>query len=101
MSSLFPGENVHADLSRGAESFSESLNYFPDLHNYNLGPEPYLELIHKAKQGVSIPVIASLNGVSLDGWTRYAQLVEQAGAAALELNIYDIVTDAHQKGSRV
>jgi dihydroorotate dehydrogenase (fumarate) len=92
---------VHADLSRGAESFPESLNYFPDLHNYNLGPEAYLELIHKAKQGVSIPVIASLNGVSLGGWTRYAQLIEQAGAAALELNIYDIVTDAHHKGSRV
>ena len=92
---------VHADLSRGAESFAESLNYFPDLHNYNLGPEAYLELIHKAKQSVSIPVIASLNGVSLGGWTRYAQLVEQAGAAALELNIYDIVTDAHHQGSRV
>ena len=92
---------VHADLSRGAESFPESLNYFPDLHNYNLGPDAYLELIHKAKQGVSIPVIASLNGVSLGGWTRYAKLIEQAGAAALELNIYDIVTDTHHKGSGV
>jgi dihydroorotate dehydrogenase (fumarate) len=92
---------VHADLSRGAESFPESLNYFPDLHNYNLGPDAYLELIRRAKQCVSIPVIASLNGVSLGGWTRYAKLIEQAGAAALELNIYDIVTDAHHKGSGV
>jgi dihydroorotate dehydrogenase (fumarate) len=78
---------VHADLSRGAESSPESLNYFPNSHNYNLGPDAYLELIRKAKHGVSIPVIASLNGVSLGGWTRYATLIEQAGAAALELNI--------------
>ena len=92
---------VHADLSRGAESTPESLNYFPNLHNYNLGPDAYLELIHKAKQSVSIPVIGSLNGVSVGGWTRYAKLIEQAGAAALELNIYDIVTDTHDKGSRV
>jgi len=92
---------VHADLSRGAESCPESLNYFPNLHNYNLGPDAYLELVRKARHGVSIPVIASLNGVSLGGWTRYAKLIEQAGAAALELNIYDIVTDAHHKGSTV
>jgi len=95
------GQSVRADLSRGAESFPESLNYFPDLHNYNLGPDAYLELIHQAKEGVSIPVIASLNGISMGGWTRYARLIEQAGAAALELNIYDIVTDARHKGSRV
>ena len=88
---------VHADLSRGAESTPESLNYFPNLHNYNLGPDAYLELIHKAKQSVSIPVIGSLNGVSVGGWTRYAKLIEQAGAAALELNIYDIVTDARHR----
>ena len=92
---------VHADLSRGADSFSESLSYFPLLHNYNLGPDAYLELIHKAKQRVSIPVIASLNGVSAGGWTRYAKLIEQAGAPALELNIYDIVADTHHKGSQV
>lgn len=95
------GAAVDADLTRGAESFPESLFYFPDLHNYNLGPDAYLELIHKAKERVSIPVIASLNGVSLSGWTRYAKLIEQAGAAALELNIYDVVTDAHHKGSKV
>ncbi|MGA2428719.1 MAG: dihydroorotate dehydrogenase-like protein [Candidatus Acidiferrum sp.] len=92
---------VHADFSRGADSFPESLNFFPDLHNYNLGPDAYLELIHKAKQSVSIPVIASLNGISMGGWTHYAKLMEQAGASALELNIYDVVADAHHEGSRV
>ena len=84
---------INADLSRGSESFPESLNYFPDLNTYNLGPEGYLELIRQAKKSVSIPVIASLNGVSLGGWTRYARLIEQAGADAIELNIYAIVTD--------
>lgn len=92
---------VHADLSRGAESFPESLNYFPNLNNYNLGPEAYLELIRKARQAVSIPVLASLNGISLGGWTRYAKLMEQAGAAALELNIYDVVTNARHHGAQV
>lgn len=84
---------IDSDLSRGAESFPESLNYFPDLSTYNLGPEGYLELIRKAKKSVSIPVIASLNGVSLGGWTGYARLMEQAGADAIELNIYGIATD--------
>lgn len=92
---------LHADLSRGSESSPESLSYFPNLSNYNLGPDAYLQLIRKAKQSVSIPVIASLNGVSLGGWTCYAKLIEQAGAAALELNIYDIVTDAHHDGATV
>jgi Dihydroorotate dehydrogenase len=55
---------IHSDLSRGAESFPESLNYFPNLQNYNLGPDAYLELIRKARVSVSIPVIASLNGIS-------------------------------------
>jgi dihydroorotate dehydrogenase (fumarate) len=94
-------QSVHSDLSRGVESFPESLNYFPHLANYNLGPDAYLELIHEAKRSVSVPVIASLNGVSLGGWTRYAKAIEQAGASALELNIYDIVTDPHHRGSQV
>jgi dihydroorotate dehydrogenase (fumarate) len=95
------GHAVHTDLSRGTESFPESLNYFPDLHNYNLGPDAYLELIHKAKQRVSIPVIASLNGTSLGGWIHHAKLIEQAGASALELNIYDVVAEAHHRASKV
>ena len=92
---------VHSDLSRGAESYPESLNYFPNLQNYNLGPDAYLELIRKARAVVSIPVIASLNGTSAGGWTHYAKLIEQAGASALELNIYDIVADPLRRGSEV
>jgi dihydroorotate dehydrogenase (fumarate) len=92
---------VDSDLSRGVESFAESLNYFPSLHNYNLGPDAYLELIQKARHCVSIPVIASLNGTSTGGWIHHAKLIEQAGASALELNIYDIVTDPCHTGSKV
>ena len=84
---------VDSDLSRGSESFAESINYLPDLHNYNLGADGYLELIRKARERVSIPVIASLNGVSPGGWARYAGMMEQAGADAIELNIYAIITD--------
>jgi len=92
---------VGSDLSRGAESFPESLNYFPKLENYNLGPDAYLELIRRARSAVSIPVIASLNGTSAGGWTRYAKLIEEAGASALELNIYDVVANADRPGWQV
>jgi len=84
---------VDTDLSRGTESFPESLNFFPELNTYNLGPDGYLDLIRRAKKSVSIPVIASLNGVSPGGWVRFAKLMEEAGADAIELNIYSIVTD--------
>jgi dihydroorotate dehydrogenase (fumarate) len=94
-------EAVDEDLSRGADSFSESLNFFPDLTTYNLGPDGYLDLIRRAKQSVAIPVIASLNGVSPGGWIRYARLMEQAGADAIELNIYSIVTDPQLDSSEV
>lgn len=86
-------EGLDADLSRGEGSFGESLSFFPDLRNYNLGPEGYLELIRWAKQAVAIPVIGSLNGVSLGGWLRYAALIQQAGADAIELNLYNVITD--------
>ena len=86
-------ETLDADLFRGSESFAESLNYFPDLMTYNLGPDGYLELIRTAKAGVSIPVIGSLNGASAGGWIRYAREMEQAGADAVELNLYSIVAD--------
>ena len=94
-------ETLDADLFRGAESFAESLNYFPDLTTYNLGPEGYLELIRKAKASVSIPVIGSLNGVTSGGWIRYAREMEQAGADAIELNIYSIVSDPDLTAGRV
>jgi dihydroorotate dehydrogenase (fumarate) len=80
-------------LSRGSETYSEALTYFPDLSRYNVGSEGYVEHLHQVKQAVAIPVIGSLNGVSPGGWVEYARRIEQAGADALELNIYALPTD--------
>ena len=85
--------SVDADLARGSDSFPESANFFPDLQTYNLGPDGYLELIRHAKEAVDIPIIASLNGKSDGGWLQYARLMEEAGADAIEMNIYSIETD--------
>ncbi|MDH6097850.1 dihydroorotate dehydrogenase-like protein [Anabaenopsis sp. FSS-46] len=84
---------LHDHLTQGTESFSEALTYLPDSINFRVGPETYLEHIRKAKERVSIPIIASLNGSSLGGWTNYAKQIQQAGADALELNIYYVPTD--------
>ena len=92
---------IDSDLSRGSESYAESINYLPDLHDYNLGADGYLELIRKARERVSIPVIASLNGVSPGGWARYAGMMEQSGADAIELNIYAIITDPNMSATDV
>jgi dihydroorotate dehydrogenase (fumarate) len=94
-------EAVDSDLSRGSEGFSEAITYFPDLMTYNLGPDGYLNLIRDAKASVRVPIIASLNGVSRGGWTRYAHEMEQAGADAIELNIYSLVTDPSRTGTEV
>ena len=91
-------------LCSGAESYAESLTYFPELKNYNLGPEGYLEHLKRAKAAVSIPIIGSLNGVSMGTWTNwvdYARKIEEAGADALELNIYFIPTDPDMTGAHV
>jgi dihydroorotate dehydrogenase (fumarate) len=80
-------------LTQGTESYAEAITYFPDLEEYNIGPESYLEHIRQAKASLDMPVIASLNGVSAGGWTRYAKMMEQAGADAIELNVYYIPTD--------
>ncbi|MCS6772853.1 MAG: dihydroorotate dehydrogenase-like protein [Thermoflexales bacterium] len=88
-------------LSYGTETFAEALSYFPDLGRYSVGPEEYLELICAAKEQTSIPIIASLNGVSGGGWTEYAAKIEQAGADALELNIYYIATDPNITSAQV
>jgi dihydroorotate dehydrogenase (fumarate) len=99
MYSLFEEQITHESheldhyLERGTHSYAESLSYFPDLDTYNMGPEPYLEHLYKVKQAVDIPVIGSLNGKSAGGWVDYAQRIEQAGADALELNIYYLPTD--------
>jgi dihydroorotate dehydrogenase (fumarate) len=98
---ILDSESVDADLSRGAEAFSESSSFLPELADYNLGPEGYLELIRNAKRSVSIPVIASLNGVTPGGWVRYAREMEQAGADAIELNIYSLVTDPSRTSAEV
>jgi dihydroorotate dehydrogenase (fumarate) len=88
-------------LSHGTESFAESLTYFPDMSDYNLGPDGYLEHIRRAKAAVAIPIIASLNGVSSGGWIRYARKIQEAGADALELNVYYIPTDPGLTGAQV
>lgn len=77
-----------------ADVSAEATSIFPDLGSYNVGPEGYLEHIRRAKETVSIPVIASLNGVSRGGWVGYAREMQQAGADAIELNVYFIPTDA-------
>lgn len=88
-------------LTHGTESFAEALTYFPEPAEFNIGPEGYLSHIRKAKETVNIPIIASLNGTSSGGWTRYAREMQQAGADALELNIYYIPTDLDLPGSAV
>lgn len=88
-------------LNYGTESFAEALHYFPNLDGYNIGPEQYLNLIRQAKAAVSVPVIASLNGISTGGWVDYARRIQQAGADGLELNIYYIATDPTMSGAEV
>ncbi|MBK9169204.1 MAG: dihydroorotate dehydrogenase-like protein, partial [Bryobacterales bacterium] len=88
-------------LDDAAHSYAEAQTYFPDMNSYNIGPDAYLEHIRKAKERVRIPVIASLNGVSLGGWLRYAALMQEAGADALELNIYNLPTDPDVDGETI
>ena len=91
-------------LSQGAESYAESLTYFPELRVYNFGPEGYVQHIRQAKEAVRIPIIGSLNGVSRGTWTNwidYARKIEAAGADALELNIYFIPTNPQVAGEQV
>jgi dihydroorotate dehydrogenase (fumarate) len=88
-------------LTQGVESYAEALSYFPEATDYNTGPDEYLEHIQKAKRTLDIPVIASLNGVSTGGWVKYAKQIEEAGADALELNVYYIPTDPNLTGNEV
>ena len=88
-------------MSYGTESFAEALSYFPEPSEFNLGPEEYVEHIRKAKQSLGIPVIGSLNGISTGGWTKFAKHIEQAGADALELNVYYIPADPKMTGKEV
>jgi len=97
------GYAVHEALEYGAESFAEAPGgYLPELaEGYNTGPGRYLDLVRTARGGLKIPVIASLNGATLGGWTGYAARLEEAGASALELNVYFIAADPDETGDEV
>jgi dihydroorotate dehydrogenase (fumarate) len=105
--SLFE-EQIHLEsntldhfLWQGTESTAESLTYIPSLAGYKLGPDSYLEHLRSAKQAVKVPIVASLNGTSTGGWVGYAKKIEEAGADALELNIYFIPTDVEMNSGQV
>ncbi|MFA5059719.1 MAG: dihydroorotate dehydrogenase-like protein [Candidatus Omnitrophota bacterium] len=85
-------------LTHGTQSYAESLTYFPEMADFSLGPEEYLKHISQAKKAVKIPIIGSLNGYTDGGWVKYAKNIQEAGADALELNIYFIPTDADLSG---
>jgi dihydroorotate dehydrogenase (fumarate) len=95
------GLDLDQFLEQSTDSYAESISYFPEMNSYNLGPDGYLEHVRRAKAALSIPVIASLNGSTPGGWTDYARLIEQAGADALELNVYYLPTDPHRSGADV
>jgi dihydroorotate dehydrogenase (fumarate) len=83
------------------ESSGEAVSYFPKPADYRLGPDRYLEQIRKVKKAAGVPVIASLNGASASGWLQYARQIQQAGADALELNVYFLATDPGESGEQV
>jgi dihydroorotate dehydrogenase (fumarate) len=107
MQSLFEEQIEHEELQThrvletGAESFPEALSYIPDMEEYNTGPDEYLRHLEACKRELAIPVIGSLNGASEGGWIRYAKLIQDAGADALELNVYFIAADPDVSGTQV
>jgi dihydroorotate dehydrogenase (fumarate) len=107
MYSLFEEEITHESnaldyfLNRGTDSFSEFSSFFPDWEKYGMGPDNYLDQVQKLKSTVDIPIIGSLNGVTSGGWVDYASKIEQAGADALELNIYYLPTDANLNSEKI
>ncbi|HPI37855.1 MAG TPA: dihydroorotate dehydrogenase-like protein [Ignavibacteriaceae bacterium] len=107
MYSIFEEQIEHESLelfhhtTSHTESFAEATTYFPEPFEFKAGPDEYLEHIRKAKESVNIPIIGSLNGKSLGGWTEYAKKIEQAGADAIELNIYILQTSLVKSGSEI
>src|ERR1041384_4292659 len=107
MYSLFEEQIIHESLeldhylSRGADSFPEALSYLPDGGLYAIRPEKYLNQVAALKRAIQIPVIGSLNGVSRGGWTNYARRIQEAGADALELNMYYLATDPNLSSSDI
>jgi dihydroorotate dehydrogenase (fumarate) len=89
------------DMEMHAESFAEALSYFPRPEDFRLGPEAYLEQVRRIKAAVKIPVIGSLNGTTPGGWLDYAKQIEQAGADALELNVYYLATRPWETSAEV
>jgi len=92
---------VHHYQEYGTDSFGEALSYVPELEDYGTGSDTYLSLISAAKEAVSVPIIASLNGTTPGGWRKFAHEMERAGADALELNLYHLPTDPDVPGSQV
>jgi dihydroorotate dehydrogenase (fumarate) len=92
---------LHRVLEYGTESFAEATTYLPEMEEYNTGPDEYLRHLEASKRELAIPVIGSLNGASEGGWVRYAKLIEDAGADALELNVYYIAADPDETGEQV
>ncbi len=107
MFSLFEEQLQHESaaleylMTAGTESFAESLNYFPEMDDYTVGPDSYLDLLRRASDAVDIPIIGSLNGITNTGWIEYAQLMQEAGAKGIELNIYYIPADLVTSGREV
>lgn len=89
------------DMEIHADSYAEALSYFPEPESYALGPDRYLEQVRKIKATVKVPVIGSLNGTSVSGWVQYARLIQQAGADALELNVYQVAASLWVPGETV
>jgi len=107
MYSLFEEQIIHESLeldhylTRGTNSFAEAQTYLPDLGSYNMGPDKYLDHLAAVKMAVSVPVIGSLNGVSKGGWVRYARFMQDAGADAIELNMYYLSADPDLSGQEL
>lgn len=105
--SLFEEQIIHDEIqiqehmTRGTESYAEALSYYPQNMNFAIGPDEYIRHLQKAKKRVKVPVIASLNGSTSGGWIKYAKYMQEAGADALELNIYFIPTDVNMTGPEV
>lgn len=94
-------EALYYYLTHGTESFAEALTYFPEPVSFHAKPDEYLEHIRRVKASVNVPVVASINGATIGGWTQFAKKMEEAGADALELNVYNIPTDAEVTGMEV
>ncbi len=85
----------------GTESFAESLSYFPEVADFRVGPDRYLDLVRRAREATRVPIIASLNGTTEAGWLSYARLLQEAGASAIELNVYYVPADLETSGREV